>query len=98
MLKLITNISIYSGIYLTDLTFIEDGNPDTSDGLIFFRKRVQLSKVIEFIAKFQEIPYDFEQKEPLYSYLRELPGLVDEALYQLSLIREPREAEITDIL
>ncbi len=35
----------YLGVYLTDLTFIEDGNKDFSNGLINFDKRRKISAV-----------------------------------------------------
>ena len=69
-----------------------------SEGKIYFGKRLKVSAVIETIAKFQQSSYDFESEEPLFSYLNELPGLDDDTLFQLSLIREPRDSEITDIL
>lgn len=66
--------------------------------MIYFGKRLKISGILELIAKFQQSSYNIETKEPLASYLKELPGLDDDALFQLSLIREPRESEITDIL
>lgn len=88
----------YLGVYLTDLTFIEEGNPDNSKGFIFFAKRLRVSRVLEQIEHYQSSPYNLVPCEPVFSYLQELPGLDDDALYQLSLIREPRESVITDIL
>jgi hypothetical protein len=45
------------GIFLTDLTFMEDGNSDkTADGLINFDKRYMLAKVVRTINDFQ-IPH-----------------------------------------
>lgn len=41
----------YIGVYLIDLTYMEDGNPDMIDGRINFVKRDMVSKVIQ---KFQE--------------------------------------------
>ncbi len=42
-------------MYLKDLTFIEDGNPDiiTDFKLINFNKRTQLSKIILKIKEYQ---------------------------------------------
>jgi son of sevenless-like protein len=44
----------YLGIYLTDLTFIEDGNKDNNEmGLINFTKRKQIAAVIREIQQYQ---------------------------------------------
>jgi hypothetical protein len=41
------------GVYLTDLTFIEDGNPDYINELINFSKRSLIYTVIAKIQQFQ---------------------------------------------
>jgi hypothetical protein len=41
------------GVYLTDLTFIEDGNPDYVNELINFSKRSLIYTVIAKIQQFQ---------------------------------------------
>ena len=48
----------YLGMYLTDLTFIEDGNPDTVDGLINFVKRRLYANVIRDLQQFQFLEYE----------------------------------------
>ena len=49
------------GMYLTDLTFIEDGNKDLTDtGLINFNKRKQIANVIREIIQYQQTPYCLE--------------------------------------
>jgi son of sevenless-like protein len=52
----------YLGVYLTDLTFIEDGNKDyvTDEGLINFDKRRKISTVIREIQQYQQTPYCLE--------------------------------------
>lgn len=51
----------YLGMYLTDLTFIEDGHPDlTPNGLINFMKRRQIALVIREIQQFQNDAYNFK--------------------------------------
>jgi len=51
----------YLGLYLTDLTFIEDGNKDsTESGLINFFKRKQIANVIREIIQYQQTPYCLE--------------------------------------
>ena len=46
----------YIGIYLTDLTFLQDGNPDMIDGLINVSKFYKISNVIMEMRHFQ-VPY-----------------------------------------
>lgn len=47
----LTPSSICSGVYLTDLVFIEDGNPDESDGLInFYKVRNRLDLPVSFVG------------------------------------------------
>lgn len=40
-------------MYLSDLTFIEDGNPDTLDGLININKRRMVYAIIESVQQYQ---------------------------------------------
>jgi len=40
-----TSHNLFRGIYLTNLTFTEDGNPDLLNGLINFKKRKLVSRV-----------------------------------------------------
>lgn len=98
----------YMGVYLTDLTFIEDGNPDTRTDaagrqLINFKKREMVHRVIQEMQDLQSVDYGasfdtFEVQEPLYSYLLELPFLEENQTYSLSLEREPRNTPIEAIL
>lgn len=90
----------YLGMYLTDLIYIGDGNPDTlEDGkLINFRKRQMVFRVLDEIAVQQSKPYDIQPLQPLTGCLLGLPALTEEQLYELSLRREPRGANMADVL
>lgn len=88
----------YLGVFLTDLTFINDGNKDTIDGEINFRKVMMVYKILETVKKFQKINYNIQVENPAYSLLYQLPGLDDESNYQLSLIREPKKIELKALL
>eukprot|EP01104_Vermistella_antarctica_P015645 TRINITY_DN5185_c0_g1_i1.p1 TRINITY_DN5185_c0_g1~~TRINITY_DN5185_c0_g1_i1.p1 ORF type:complete len:886 (+),score=242.94 TRINITY_DN5185_c0_g1_i1:3-2660(+) len=88
----------YLGMYLTDLTFIEDGNPEQVDGLVNFEKREMVYNVLAEISWFQELSYNFPDVEPINTFLYEVPNLDDKELYNLSLKREPRNAKLEDIL
>ena len=89
----------YLGVYLTDLTFIDDGNPsEYGDGMINFTKRQLVAGVLNEVLKYQQSQFDIKPEEPLFSFLKEFPALDADALYKLSLTREPRGAEITQIM
>eukprot|EP01126_Amoeba_proteus_P058114 TRINITY_DN7461_c0_g1_i3.p1 TRINITY_DN7461_c0_g1~~TRINITY_DN7461_c0_g1_i3.p1 ORF type:complete len:313 (-),score=49.50 TRINITY_DN7461_c0_g1_i3:249-1187(-) len=83
----------YLGVYLTDIIFIEEGNPDRKKGLINFSKRRLLYKVIEEIQQKQAVCYNFSTQSQILTYLEELPHEGDDQLYRLSLQREPRGCE-----
>jgi hypothetical protein len=59
----VTNNSLYLGIYLTDLTFIEDGNESGRAGYVNFGKRKLLSNVLEEIKQFQQVPYSIGESK-----------------------------------
>ena len=81
-------------MYLTDLTFIEDGHPDFLEGTnkyINFIKCRQMAVVIQDIQQYQQKCYSFHQVPIIYEYLNKLEHLDEEALYQISLEVEPRQ-------
>jgi len=82
----------YIGLYLKDLTFIEDGNPDfVGNNLINFEKRNLVSRVILEIMRYQQRPYNLLVVPRIRSFLKNLPRKPDKELFKLSLLREPRE-------
>eukprot|EP01130_Rhizamoeba_saxonica_P017236 TRINITY_DN8273_c0_g1_i1.p1 TRINITY_DN8273_c0_g1~~TRINITY_DN8273_c0_g1_i1.p1 ORF type:complete len:1053 (-),score=242.44 TRINITY_DN8273_c0_g1_i1:20-3178(-) len=82
----------YLGMYLTDLTFIEEGHKDnTKDGLINWLKRHQISEVIEEINRYQTTPYNLVEVDPVISFLNELEYFDEETTYNCSMYIEPRE-------
>jgi len=85
----------YLGIYLTDLTFIEDGNLDRwPDGLINFSKRKRLSSLIKEIQQYQQPPYNFSVVPEIFNFVRNVTGQNEDKCYLQSLICEPkREGE-----
>jgi len=90
----------YIGMYLSDLTFLEDGNPDEiiREGnppirLINFSKHYMIYRAIDQLRKYQtSAKFNVEKREPMFSFLYELAVLTEEELYQLSMNREPRDA------
>uniref|UniRef100_A0A6B2L5N5 Ras-GEF domain-containing protein n=1 Tax=Arcella intermedia TaxID=1963864 RepID=A0A6B2L5N5_9EUKA len=88
----------YIGMYLSDLTFMEDGNADEitkEDGtkLINFSKHFMIYKAIGSLRAYQlSAKYNLQKVDSVFNILSDLPSLLEEDLYQLSLIREPRDA------
>lgn len=81
----------YLGVYLTDLTFIEDGNNDElKGGLINFVKRQQVSQVIAEIQQYQHTPYCLVKVELIADWLNAVEALSEEDCYKESLLRESR--------
>ena len=89
----------YSGVSLTDLTFIEDGNPDVLDeSVINFTKRNMVYELIQKLLDYQNTPYDFPAFEPIQTLLTELPYDAEKEQFSLSLLREPRNADPKSIM
>lgn len=84
------------GVYLTDLTFIEDGIPSlTPSELINFNKRAKTAEVIRDIQQYQNVPYLLQPVPELQDYiLSNLQAAGDvHDMYDRSLEIEPRERE-----
>eukprot|EP01094_Clydonella_sp_ATCC50884_P016857 TRINITY_DN2846_c0_g1_i1.p1 TRINITY_DN2846_c0_g1~~TRINITY_DN2846_c0_g1_i1.p1 ORF type:complete len:1130 (-),score=536.32 TRINITY_DN2846_c0_g1_i1:96-3485(-) len=84
----------YLGVYLTDLTFIEDGNKDNlpENDYINFSKRQKVSQVISEIQQYQHTPYCLEPVQFIRDYLTTVESLDENTCYQMSLEREERNA------
>ncbi|GIC85747.1 putative cell division control protein Cdc25 [Aspergillus udagawae] len=86
----------FFGVYLTDLTFIEDGIPSlTPSELINFNKRAKTAEVIRDIQQYQNVPYLLQPVPELQDYiLSNLQAAGDvHDMYDRSLEVEPRERE-----
>lgn len=85
-----------TGVYLTTLTFIQDGSPDNlKDGnLINFNKRNKIADVIREMKTFQSKPYNLTPIPYVLSFIEDsissLKMSADD-FWNLSLSREPRE-------
>ncbi|KAG9234777.1 cell division control protein-like protein Cdc25 [Amylocarpus encephaloides] len=87
----------FFGVYLTDLTFIEDGIPSIikKTSLINFAKRAKTAEVIRDIQQYQNVPYPLQPVVELQEYVlsnMQAAGDVHE-MYEKSLAVEPRERE-----
>ncbi|KAK3179586.1 cell division cycle- protein [Lecanicillium sp. MT-2017a] len=87
----------FFGVYLTDLTFIEDGIPSIikKTNLINFAKRAKTAEVIRDIQQYQNVGYSLQPVPELQEYIisnMQAAGDVHE-MYDKSLQIEPRERE-----
>lgn len=48
---------VFSGVFLSDLTMIEEGNPDLVQDLINFKKRDMIYQVIEKVLRYQQVRF-----------------------------------------
>ncbi|KAK5583167.1 hypothetical protein RB653_004757 [Dictyostelium firmibasis] len=88
----------YLGVYLTDLTFFEEGNPDFIQGFINFGKRKLIYGSISNVQSFQNTKYNLQ---PVYQITKLLKGfklLEENELYTRSMSFEPRNKERSEIL
>ncbi|KAG0836182.1 hypothetical protein G6F57_009894 [Rhizopus arrhizus] len=89
----------FVGIYLQDLTFIEDGNSNflkpPHHHLINFAKRTKTAAVIQEIQQYQMVSYSFRPVEQIQDFIwHNLQNSRDEdQLYKESLRLEPKERE-----
>lgn len=93
----ITLLTNSKGVYLTDLTFIEDGIPSIikKTNLINFAKRAKTAEVIRDIQQYQNVGYSLQPVPELQDYIlnnMQAAGDVHE-MYDKSLQVEPRERE-----
>lgn len=82
---------------MTDLTLIYDEHNFSGEN-INSNQLCLVGKILERIKYYQEIEYQIEDDQVLNTFLKELAFLDDEALYQLSLTREPRNTDYFDVL
>lgn len=100
------------GVYLTDLTFLEIGNPDylPDTHFINFEKRRRVYNLIREIQKYMEVPYAFIPIGQIQEFIKKIyekrgsprgweesPSMMTEdELYERSLIVEPNEDTDSD--
>jgi son of sevenless len=88
------------GVFLTTLTFVQEGSKDTlPDSLVNFRKRQKAAEVIHDIKRWQSQPHNFHPIKNVLVFIEEaLNGFSDqsdigEKFWNTSLVLEPRERE-----
>lgn len=80
-----------------ELTFIEEGNLDFTEGLINWRKCRMLYQVISKIEYFQKVPYDVEANDTMQEQFLSLPQLNEVELFEVSQLREPQDCNRADL-
>jgi len=90
----------FMGVYLTTLTFIQEGSKDKLPGnLINFGKRQRAAEVIREIQHWQSKEYNLAPLAPVLAYIEDALNSFgdnvkwEDQFYNLSLEREPRERE-----
>ncbi|SCV00141.1 LANO_0F05402g1_1 [Lachancea nothofagi CBS 11611] len=85
----------FFGVYLSDLTFIAQGNPDflhRSADIINFGKRVRIVEILKEVASYQNIRYKVKRYDDVQAFIEEsiknVPNI--EKQYEQSLRVEPR--------
>ncbi|KAI9197088.1 ras guanine nucleotide exchange factor domain-containing protein [Polychytrium aggregatum] len=96
----------FLGQYLTDLTFIADGNPDyvqstaTGNQLINYSKRTKTAEIILEIKQYQNQSYNLVPVLEVQRWIRgsftEIPP--DSVLYEQSLALEPKDSNANDTI
>lgn len=86
------------GVYLTVLTFIQDGNKDfisKENGIINFGKRQKTAEVIREIQSYQAKQYNLSVVDQVQTFIEQSLASVDEKAdyWDKSLSVEPRERE-----
>jgi glycine hydroxymethyltransferase/Rap guanine nucleotide exchange factor 1 len=84
----------YIGVYLTQLTFGYDGNPDFIDGKVNFSKCVTLFKVIETVLSFRTKQFKFVVIDQIQEKLKQLKRVGESDMFAKSLQIEPRKMEM----
>jgi hypothetical protein len=87
----------YMGAHLMELTFIEEGNLDFTEGLINWRKCRMLYQVISKIEYFQKVPHEAETHDTMQEQFLSLPQLNEVELYEVSQLREPQNCNKSDL-
>ena len=75
----------YFGIYLTDVTFAEDGNPDfLARGKINFTKRWKMFGVLSDIERFQGREYVLQEVPEIRKFLENVKSIDEDERYGIA--------------
>jgi son of sevenless len=93
----------YLGVYLTDLVFIEDGNPsyNGNTNCLHWRKFNMKHDVVQRLHSLQNIGFKFKQVSDIQKYLQgifdSIVSFDDKEAFNLSLKLEPRGSKKNEI-
>jgi len=97
----------YVGNYLSDLTFTYEGNadwvtielpaPNGTQELLNLTKFQMINRSIDDLLKYKNAKCDILRKDPVFTFLKDLPHLEEKEMYALSQLREPRGSNFKDI-
>lgn len=88
-----------TGVFLTQLTFINENPNSIGPNLVNFRKRQQTAEVIQDIKRWQSVPYNFLPVQQVLNFVEESLLVFADGqdlsnhFWNQSLEREPRERE-----
>ena len=93
----------FLGMYLGDLTFIDDGNPnfvgaDEEKGIINFKKRTKFAAIISVIQRLQKEAYKFVKIDEIFDVLVKVSGFDgdhDKVAYDVSKFIENKSGELS---
>ncbi|KAL7718311.1 Ras guanine nucleotide exchange factor [Entamoeba marina] len=86
----------FIGTYLTDYTFLDDGNPDLVGDKINVDKRLRLYDCIDNVVRFKDTKYDIVPIPQIICYIKNYffeDGIItdEKSKYEKSLKTEPRQ-------
>lgn len=79
------------GIYLGDITFLSDGNPDMVGAMVNFSKKRKLSSIISKFTSYQKTPYSYQLNERIARWIEYAPLLSRDACFEKSKRLEPAQ-------
>lgn len=81
----------YTGVFLTDLVFVEDGNLDykPNTDLINYQKLLFISSILNYLNKCKQQKYNFTQIPKVQSYILNYDCLSDEEQKRRSILLQP---------
>eukprot|EP00727_Mastigamoeba_balamuthi_P001078 m51a1_g10968 putative mis5 protein (1716) ;mRNA; r:253454-262202 len=82
----------YVGVSLSDLTFIEEGNPDTLENgaYVNFSKCKLVATAVQDLLQYQNVPYNLTKVEPVAQWLLSIENASEKECFDMSLQAEPR--------
>eukprot|EP01116_Phalansterium_solitarium_P023202 TRINITY_DN8008_c0_g1_i1.p1 TRINITY_DN8008_c0_g1~~TRINITY_DN8008_c0_g1_i1.p1 ORF type:complete len:209 (+),score=52.52 TRINITY_DN8008_c0_g1_i1:372-998(+) len=83
----------YIGVYLKDLTSIDECNASALGELINFDKLDMQAKLIGRVISMQHFSYDFQPIPEVQNFIKDAAVLTEDSLYETSLLVEPRSLQ-----